>query len=82
MAALDLDQGLEVDLTPEKQQTGTELDVTNVGRMTVLQINVQIPSHVILMVMSQTMQPCKLCQQIQSHVVLRILIAIWKIQSI
>ena len=42
MEALDLDQGLEVDLCQEKQQIQTGLDVIDVKNMTTLQMNVQI----------------------------------------
>ena len=59
-----------------------ELDVINAESMTIMQMNVQMLSHVILKVMNQIMQLYKLWPQIWNQMMHKILIDIWKIQNI
>ena len=63
MQILDSDQGLGVDLTQESEQIETELDVIDAKSMTIMQTNVNMLSQVILKVMNQIMQLCKLWPQ-------------------
>ena len=82
MQILGSDQGPGVDLTQESEQIETELDVINVESMTIMQMNVQMLSQVILKVMNQIMQLYKLWPQIWNQMICKILIDIWKIQNI
>ena len=60
----------------------TELDAINAESMTIMQMNVQMLSQVILKVMNQIMQLYKLWPQIWNQMACEILIDTWKIQNI